>query len=138
MDNDTPAGSARDAAAARLEAEIRAADTAWAEAAASKNVERMLEFYDQEGVFIAQDGRVISGREGLRAAWTAFFAVPGIRLSWQTLMVTGSRAHDLACSYGPWEVDQGLLDQQTRRTGTFVFVWRRQADGAWKVLIDKP
>ena len=121
-----------------LVAEVKAADAAWAEAAASKSVERMLEFYDEEAVFIAQDGRVISGREGLRAAWTAFFGAPGIKLSWQAQVVRGSQSHDLAFSYGSWRFEQGASGQKTKQSGTYVFVWKRQADGKWKVLVDKP
>jgi uncharacterized protein (TIGR02246 family) len=122
----------------QLVAEVKAADAAWAEAAESKSVERMLEFYDDEAVFIAQDGRVISGREGLRAAWTAFFGAPGIKLTWQAQVVRGSQSQDLAFSYGSWEIEQGPSGQKTKQNGTYVFVWRRQADGKWKVLVDKP
>ena len=122
----------------RLVAEVRAADAAWADAAASKSVEGMLEFYDEEAVFIAQDGGVIRGRDCLRAAWTAFFDTPGITLSWQAQVVSGSKSHDLAFSYGSWEIEQGPVGQKTKRSGTYVFVWKRQADATWKVLVDKP
>ena len=122
----------------QLVAEVKAADAAWAEAAKSKSIERMLEFYDDEAVFIAQDGRVISGREGLRAQWTAFFGAPGIKLTWQAQVVRGSQSQDLAFSYGSWEIEQGQSGQKTKQNGTYVFVWRRQADGKWKVLVDKP
>jgi uncharacterized protein (TIGR02246 family) len=132
------AASVGEGASVQLVAEVKAADAAWAEAAASKSVERMLEFYDEEGVLIVQDGTVISGREGLRAAWTAFFGTPGIELSWQAQVVRGSKSHDLAFSYGSWEIEQGPSGQKTKRTGTYVFVWKRQADGNWKVLVDKP
>ena len=118
--------------------EVKAADAAWAEAASSKSVERMMEFYDKEAVFIAQDGKVISGREGLKAAWTAFFSVPGITLSWQAHAVRESQAHDLAFSYGSWEIEQGPPGQKTKRSGTYVFIWKRQENGKWKVLVDKP
>jgi uncharacterized protein (TIGR02246 family) len=124
--------------AGRLVAEIKAADAAWVEAAASKSVVRMLEFYDDEAVFIGQDGKVITGMENLRAAWTTFFAVPGIALSWKVHEVKASHSRDLACSYGPWETEQGPPGQQTKQSGTYVFVWRKQQDGRWKVLIDKP
>jgi ketosteroid isomerase-like protein len=132
------AASVGEGDSAQLVAEVKSADAAWAEAAAAKSVERMLDFYDEAAVFIAQDGRVISGREGLRAAWTAFFGTPGIELSWQAHVVGGSQSRDLAFSYGSWEIEQGPSGQTTKRTGTYVFVWKKQADGKWKVLVDKP
>jgi uncharacterized protein (TIGR02246 family) len=122
----------------QLVAEVKAADAAWAQAAASRSVERVVDFYDEEGVFIAQDGTVISGREALRAAWTAFFDTPGMKLSWQTQVVRGAKSHDLAVSYGSWETEQGPPGQQTKQSGTYVFVWKKQVDGKWKVLVDKP
>ncbi len=124
--------------AAHLVEEINAADAAWAQAAASKSVERVLEFYDDEAVFVRQDGKVITGREDLRTAWTTFFSVPGIKLSWEVLEVKASPSHDLAYSYGPWETEQGPPGQLTKQRGTYVFVWRKQPDGSWKVLVDKP
>jgi uncharacterized protein (TIGR02246 family) len=123
---------------AQTVAEVKAADAAWAEAAASKSVDRVLEFYDEDGVLIAQDGKVTSGRESLRTAWTVFFGVPGIKLSWQAQVVRGSRSGDLAFSYGSWEIEQGPNGQKTKRNGVYVFIWKRQVDGKWKVLVDKP
>lgn len=130
--------SIREGDPSQLAAEVMAADAAWAEVAASKSVERMLEFYDEEAVFIGQNGTVISGLENLRVAWTAFFAVPGIKLSWKVVQVKASRSQDLACSYGAWETEQGPPGQQTKQNGVYVFVWRKQPDGRWKVLVDKP
>ena len=98
----------------------------------------MVDFYDEEGVFIAQDGAVISGREGLRAAWVAFFGTPGVDLTWQAQEVRASKSHDLAVSNGSWQIEQGPPGQKARRSGPYVFVWKRQADGRWKVLVDKP
>ena len=127
-----------ESSAARIIAEVKAADAGWAEAATSKSAERMVEFYDDKGVFIGQDGKVVCGRESLKAAWVAFFSTPGIKLTWQVQVVEVSQSGDVAVSYGPWQIEQGQLGQTITRAGTYVFVWKRQADGKWKVLVDKP
>jgi ketosteroid isomerase-like protein len=48
------------------ETAVRAADKAWAEAAASKDVDRMLSFYDKDATFIGETGNLITGKDDLR------------------------------------------------------------------------
>src|SRR5262245_15167289 len=117
---------------------VRAADKAWAEAAASKDVDRMLSFYDKDATFIAQTGGLTTGKEELRKLWDRLFTLPGYELTWQAARVEVSAGGDLAYSFGSWE-QTGLGDGQPRKTkGAYLAVWKQQADGSWKVLIDKP
>jgi len=117
---------------------VRAADKAWAEAAASKDVDRMLSFYDKDATFIVTTGTLISGQEELRKLWNRFFTLPGYGLTWQAAKVEVSTSGDLAYSFGSWEQTE-VRDGQPRKTkGTYLAVWKKQADGSWKVLIDKP
>src|SRR5262245_54735597 len=56
---------------------VRAADKAWAEAAASKDVDRMLSFYDKDATFIGETGALITGKEELLKLWNRLFTTPG-------------------------------------------------------------
>jgi uncharacterized protein (TIGR02246 family) len=117
---------------------VRAADKAWAEAAASKDVDRMLSFYDKDATFIGETGALITGKEELRKLWDRLFTTPGYELKWQAAKVEVSTSGDLAYSFGSWEVTT-VRDGQPRKTkGAYLAVWKKQADGSWKVLIDKP
>jgi len=117
---------------------VRAADKAWAEAAASKDVDRMLSFYDKDVTFIGGAGALTTGKEELRKLWNRFFTRPGYELTWRAAKVEVSAGGDLAYSFGSWE-ETVVRDGQPRKTkGTYLAVWKKQADGSWKVLIDKP
>jgi ketosteroid isomerase-like protein len=57
-------------------------------------------------------------------------------LSWGPTYVDVSAAGDLGYSTGPWERKAHRSDADFAAHGYFVSVWKKQADGAWKVLID--
>jgi uncharacterized protein (TIGR02246 family) len=117
---------------------VRAADKAWAEAAASKDVDRMLSFYDKDATFIGETGALITGKEGLRKLWNRLFTMSGYELKWQAAKVEVSAGGDLAYSFGPWEVTVVRDGQPRKSKGAYLAVWKKQPDGNWKVLIDKP
>lgn len=120
-----------------VEEAVRKADMAWAEAAASNNVDRMMAFYDADATFIGTSVPTV-GLDRLRALWTSVFGRPGYKLTWRVERVEVATAGDLAYSYGPWEQTE-LRDGVARVSkGVYVAVWKKQRDGTWKVLVDKP
>lgn len=63
-------------------------------------------------------------------------ASPGL-LTWEPVVAGISAAGDLGYTTGPWEWrPKRSLDEKAAAHGYFVSVWRRQADGSWKVLFD--
>jgi ketosteroid isomerase-like protein len=60
---------------------------------------------------------------------------PGV-LSWQPIYASVSRAGDLGYTTGPWEFREKSLEDKPVAFGYFVSIWKRQADGAWKVILD--
>jgi ketosteroid isomerase-like protein len=100
----------------------------------------------------------LSQREGLRAAFLAYLAedavlfrpgpVPGrefiaarpsppVELTWWPVYAEVAASGDLGYTTGPYvlrETGQGPGGET--QTGYYVTVWRRQADGAWKVVAD--
>jgi ketosteroid isomerase-like protein len=57
-------------------------------------------------------------------------------LTWRPAFADISRSGDFGYTTGPYELRKDKADKKPFRTGSFVSVWRRQADGKWKVLID--
>lgn len=135
----TLAGAAKPCAAQSSSAEIavRQADSAWSVAAASNDIDRMLSFYDLRGAFVGTSPPTV-GHEALRALWTRYFTSPGYHLSWKADRVEVAASADLAYSYGQWEQTTLVNGQPRTARGIYVAVWRKQADGTWKVLVDKP
>ena len=120
-----------------LEDAVWKADAAWSDACSSNDVDKMLAFYDANAAFIGTTPPTV-GVDRLRTLWTNFFARPGYRLTWRAERVEIAASEDFAYSYGPWE--QTEVREGTARTskGTYVAIWKRQSNGTWKVLVDKP
>lgn len=57
-------------------------------------------------------------------------------LTWQPVFADISVAGDMAYTTGPWQYKQDITDDAPVAFGNFVTVWRKQADGKWKFVID--
>lgn len=60
---------------------------------------------------------------------------PGV-LTWRPTFADISGAGDMGITTGPWEFREKSLEDQPVAYGHFVSVWKRQANGAWKVAVD--
>ncbi len=62
-------------------------------------------------------------------------ATPGV-LTWQPIFADVSSAGEMGYTTGPWEYREKSLADQPIAHGQFVSVWKRQANGTWKVAVD--
>ncbi len=113
------------------------ADQAWAEAAATNDVDRMLAFYDEDAVFSGTTPLTV-GLEQLRALWATLFGRTDNRLTWKAELVSVAPSGDVAFSSGSWEHTYSQDGQPQSEEGTYWAVWKKQPDGSWKVLVDQP
>jgi len=58
------------------------------------------------------------------------------RLTWWPAFADVSSGGDLGYSTGPYELRKTATDTIPSSYGNYVTIWRRQSDGAWKVLLD--
>jgi ketosteroid isomerase-like protein len=65
------------------------------------------------------------------AGWKSLFDAPRAPFSWAPEVVEVLNSGALALTSGP------VRDPDGRQIGTFNSVWRREADGSWKVVFDK-
>ena len=79
----------------------------------------------------------VSGRAAIREAMASAFKNPGFTLRWKPLGADVSRSGDLGYTYGTYVArGPGPQGQIVERHGKYVSVWKRQADGSWKVVVD--
>ncbi|HSK63087.1 MAG TPA: DUF4440 domain-containing protein [Pyrinomonadaceae bacterium] len=57
-------------------------------------------------------------------------------LAWQPSFAGMSAAGDLGFTTGPWELKEDVKDEKPAGYGHFVTVWKKQADGSWKFVVD--
>jgi ketosteroid isomerase-like protein len=115
---------------ADLAAELRATEEAFARTMADRDHEAFGSFLAEEAVFFVRGGE-IRGREAVAAAWKPLYEAPEAPFSWQPESATVLDSGTLGLTSGPVFAPDG------RRVGTFNSVWRRQADGVWKVVFDR-
>ena len=123
-----------------LEAEaaaIRSADADCLKAWAAKDVDRALSCYSDDASVFPSNAPIATGKEAIRALWSQVFEIPGFAVSWDISKLEVSRAGDLAYGHGTFEamVNDAAGNPVTER-GKWVGVWKKQADGQWKLVAD--
>lgn len=114
----------------QLQSEVLKTEIAFAKTMADRDLEAFLTFVAAEAVFFGSD-RALRGIEAVKSAWGPFFQGAAAPFSWEPEFVEVLDSGKLAFSSGP------VRDPQGRRVGTFNSVWRRDANGRWKVVFDK-
>ena len=57
-------------------------------------------------------------------------------LAWQPKFAGMAASGDMGFTTGPWEAKADIKDEKPRGYGHFVTVWKKQADGSWKFVVD--
>lgn len=116
---------------------VRAADVAWEKAMSGRDTTAAVAVVEPSGSMLAPNAPIATGPEAIRALITGFYSMPGMSIHWQATKVEAARSGDLAYSSGTYEL--GFMDPKGKPLtdhGKYVTVWRKQADGSWKVAMD--
>jgi len=114
---------------AELQQQVRQTEIAFAKTMADRNHTAFASFLAAETVFMF-GGRATRGAAQVAERWKAFFDGPQAPFSWAPETVEVLDSGTLAMSSGP------VRDPSGKRTGTFNSVWRREAGGKWKIVLD--
>ena len=96
---------------------------------ATRDLKAFETFLADEAVFYGQ--APLRGRGAIMDVWKGFYHGPKAPFSWKPTNVQVLESGTLALSSGP------VLDPGGKQTGVFNSIWRRGADGQWKVVFDK-
>lgn len=106
---------------------------------AERGFARMSEEKGMRAAFIenlADDGVLFRpGPVNGKKWWSERPTRPGV-LSWRPVYADVARSGEMGYTTGPWEFREKSLEEKPVAFGQFVTIWKRQADGAWKVAID--
>jgi uncharacterized protein (TIGR02246 family) len=119
------------------EAAIRAADSNFIQWALAKDLDKCVSLYEDDAVAFAPGMPAVIGKDNLRKFMSGLLAVPGLQLSIHQTSVDVARSGDIA-------IDRGTVDTKTTdkkgkantQTVEYVLVWKKQADGSWKIFAD--
>jgi uncharacterized protein (TIGR02246 family) len=110
---------------------------AWSRVAQSGDVDAILAYWSDDAVVIQPGQEVTRGREPLRAMIERMNKLPGFAISWEPLEARISDAGDMGYLIERTQLtingpDGKPVTQQYRA----VTIWRKQADGSWKNVVD--
>ena len=112
------------------------ADRAFARATAERGTDGWVSHFAETGTMF-RDGEIVRGNEAIRALMGPAFATEGSGIAWEPTEADIAKSGDLGYTIGRFESTAvGPDGQQSRRTGTYVTIWKKQADGTWKVAVD--
>ncbi len=126
-----PDNRALDAAA------VKKADEDWSAAAQAKQADAWVAFYADDAVVLPPNNKMATSKEDIRKAITDLLALPGLTVSWQPTKSEAARSGDIAYTYGTYELtSNNARGEPTSDYGKYSEVWKKQADGSWKCIVD--
>jgi len=121
------------------EAAIRAAVKEWSASAQAKDADKFTSVYAEDAVVMMEDAPDVSGKAAIGEAMTGMMQDPNFALSFEASKVVVARSGDLAYETGTYTMTMSDAKRKPATDrGQYVVVWQKQADGAWKVVIDAP
>lgn len=112
-----------------LAEQVRAAETAFAKTMADRDHAAFASFLADETVFFSP--AAVRGKSAVAARWKGFFDGAKAPFAWKPETVEVLDSGTLGLTSGP------VYDPEGKQTGTFSSIWRREADGRWKIVFDK-
>ena len=90
--------------------------------------------------FIAEDGILFRPRAVVGKKWMHEHPLPPSDkrplLTWQPIYAFLSQSGDLGYTTGPWQYKNDIKDSKASAFGNFMTVWKKQADGNWRFVLD--
>ena len=125
------------AADTKIEQALRDLDAKWSAAAGAKDVDKTVSYYSDDAVVMPPNAPSATTRETIRSAWKEMLTTPGAAISWKATKVEVAKSGDLAYVSGTYEeTTTDASGKSAKGHGKYVEVWKKQADGIWKVVAD--
>jgi uncharacterized protein (TIGR02246 family) len=103
----------------------------------AKDLDGFMSYYAEDALALYSNKPVLTGKDAIRENWTATFAQPGFAMSGQPVKVDVSRGGDMAYVQGIYALaSNDAAGKPLEDKGKYVVIYRKGADGKWKVVID--
>jgi len=131
-----PAEEALPDPAAEL-ASLRAAAEAYHTAASGKDAPGVVALYDEGAVMVPPGADMVNGLDQVRNYRFGFISTPGVSLTFEIVRAEVSASGDMGWTLAEGDITIERPDGTTGKDLVRDFhVWRKQADGSWKVVVD--
>ena len=127
----------RDGAGQSVASELMAADRQFATDVDREGIDAWVRWFAPDGAQLIP-GRVVRGHGDIRALMSPLLTNPRMKLYWEPDTASFAGSGDFGYTIGHSRTVRRNDDGTTTvvQTGRYVTLWRRQADGSWKVELD--
>jgi ketosteroid isomerase-like protein len=120
------------AADAKIEQALRDADAEWSRVAAAKDLDKTVSFYADDAMVLPPNQPMVTSKAGIRNLWKGFLDSL-TDINWKTTRVEMAKSGEMGYLIGTYAM---TMKDGTKDTGKYCEVWKKQADGKWKVAAD--
>jgi len=119
----------------KTEGAILAADAEWLKVYQAKDLAKSVAFCDEQASMLAPNAPIATGKDAIAKVIADDFAHDTI--TWHANKVGVARSGDLGYTSGTTEATfKDASGKTISDKGKYLTVWKKQADGEWKVLYD--
>ena len=122
---------------AQLRETVMQADRDFNSDFAKRRIDGWVSWFDTAGVQVDPGGTIPKGHDQIRAHMAQAFGDSTRILDWRPVTAEVSNDGTMAYTIGTWDFYvRGKDSAASAGSGHYLTVWRRQADGSWKVQAD--
>jgi uncharacterized protein (TIGR02246 family) len=115
---------------------LRELHARWLQAASAKNIDAAIAMYGEDAVMLPPNAKMSANSYAIRNAWKSLLESAD-SLSWDAEKVEVARSGDLAYLIGTYRfIVNDPHGNPVADDGKFLEVWKKEADGNWKVAAD--
>jgi ketosteroid isomerase-like protein len=116
---------------------VRAADAAWLKVYKAKDVDKSVAFFDEHGSMLVPNSPTLTGKDAIAKFIARGFALQDYKITWRPNKAGVARSGDLGYTSGKYEMSfKDASGKIISDKGKYLMVWKKQANGEWKVLFD--
>lgn len=109
----------------------------WSKSAATDNIEKTLSYWADDAVMMSSGQPTLKGKKAIREMVEGSSKIPGFQISWEPLSVSVSKSGDMAYMIEKNQITMNdSLGKPGTKYGTGVTIWRKEADGSWKNIVE--
>ncbi len=117
---------------------LMAADGAWFEAysASDAPADAFVAQLADDATLLPPDAPLAQGADAIHTVIEQLEAMPGFTVTWSPVAADVGSGGDLGYTRGTYEMALAGPDGPVTIVGKYLTVWKKQPDGAWKVVAD--
>lgn len=118
--------------------QLKDGETRWNQAYAQRDAAALAGAYADDAALANPGAALVTGKDAIRKETAAYAADPNLRVQFASDRIQVAASGDLAYTRGHYTLT--MTDLATRgaatSTGSYLTVWKKQQDGAWKAVED--